>query len=111
MKFLAVATLAFMSLAASQSETQRTVDRWQRRIQQSSELLKAGSYEKALRIADDLVNEMVERLGPGDAETESFGIVLVHKALAHAGLGHEQEAIWYWHLAIDLYKDLAAADL
>ncbi|HXH38713.1 MAG TPA: energy transducer TonB [Thermoanaerobaculia bacterium] len=93
------------------AERQRTVDRWQRSIRESAELLRDGSYGKSLSIADGVIDEMVDRLGRGDDETKSFGVVLVHKALAHAGLGQEREAVWYWHMAVNLYPELAGGDL
>jgi TonB family protein len=92
-------------------ERQRTVERWQKSVEESSKLLKAGEYRKSLRTANGLIDEMVERLGPGDVETKSFGVVLVHKALAHAGLGQEREAVWYWHIAVNLYQELGDSDL
>ena len=114
-RFLAPAILFLLmnvrSLASGVTAQQRTVDRWQSSIRESSELLAAGSYEKSLKIVSRVIDEMVDQLGPGDAETKSFGVVLVHKAMAHAGLGQEREAVWYWHLAVNLYPQLADADL
>ena len=126
-QFLAEAALAILSLLmnacssgtggappenpALASDRQRTAGRWQSSIRESSELLKGGSYGKSLRIVDGVNDEMVDRLGPGDDATKSFGVVLVHKALAHAGLGQEREAVWYWHMAVNLYPELAGGDL
>jgi TonB family protein len=50
-------------------------------------------------------------LGPGDSAAYVFGIVVTHKALANAGLGNRDDALWYWHTALGLFPRLAEADL
>lgn len=50
-------------------------------------------------------------LGLGQAATELFGIVLTHKALAHAGLGDTAKALWYWQTVLNLYPKFAESDM
>ncbi|MGZ4779941.1 MAG: energy transducer TonB [Thermoanaerobaculia bacterium] len=111
MKAFAVAALAVLTLSATPSDKQQIIDRWQSSMQKSSDLLMSGNYQESLKITNSLIDDMVNRLGPGDSATQLFGGVLVQKALAHAGLGQEKDAIWYWHLAVNLYKPLATTDL
>ena len=40
------------------------------RIGESATALKSGNYAKALKIDQRLIEDMVERLGPGDAESK-----------------------------------------
>jgi TonB family protein len=73
--------------------------------------LKKGNYAKALRIDERLINEMLGSLGPGEEETKSFSLAVAHKALALAGLGREDDAIWYWHVAQNLDPSLGTSDM
>jgi len=84
---------------------------WKSDLIQSTKLLQAGEYEKALKIDDRVIDQMVSWLGGGSAETSSFALVLSHKALALAGLGHNDDAIWYWHEALSLHPSYGTADL
>lgn len=54
---------------------------------------------------------MVDRLGPGEASTRLLSTVLAYKALAHAGLGEKDEALWYWQSAQCLDPKIAEDDL
>jgi TonB family protein len=54
---------------------------------------------------------MIAQLGPGDTETKWFAVVVTHKALALAGLGREEDAIWYWHVALNLYPIIEQTDM
>lgn len=105
-------TLVSLLLAAAVSPAaNRTAEYWHKQTSESTAALKEGKYERSLKIANRVAADMVEKLGPGDIETQSFGIVLVHKALALAGLGRHDDAVWYWHVALSLYPGLAKLDL
>ena len=84
---------------------------WGDKIDRSAKLLQQGDYKKALSIDENLIGEMEEMLGPGDAGAQIFGTVVTHKALAEAGLGNYDDALWYWHTALALFPRLAEADL
>jgi TonB family protein len=62
-------------------------------------------------MANGLIAEMMEGLGPGEASTEFFGVIIVHKALANAGLGKNGEAVWYWQTAMALAPKTAESTL
>ena len=81
------------------------------RIGDSATELKKGDYAKALKIDERLVDDMVERLGPGDAEAKWFAVAVVHKALALAGVGRNDDAVWYWHVALNIYPDIEESDM
>jgi len=83
---------------------------WKGELIASTDLLKAGEYEKALSIDDRIVAQMVEFIGAGTAEMATFSLVLTHKAVALQGLGRTDDALWYWHEALSLHPSFATAD-
>ena len=54
---------------------------------------------------------MVERLGAGGADDAMLATALTHKALANAGLGKINEALWYWYIAQEISPAIAKSDL
>ena len=106
----AVLVVMFASDAFA-ADVNETAVRWQRDMAESSDLLKRGEYASALKIADRTIREMLDNLGTGDAATQAFGIVVSHKALALAGLGQKEDALWYWHSVISLYPAFAKSDV
>lgn len=100
-----------IALPAAAGYEQDMIQSWKKRMAESEAALQAADYARALRIADRTVSEMVERLGPGQGSTSLFTTALLHKALAHAGAGEVDEAIWYWHVALGLDPGVAGTDL
>ena len=86
-------------------------ERWRDELAHSSDLIRSGHYATALRIVDRVIDEMIDGLGPGKAETQFFMIVLVHKAAAYVGLGKESDALWYWNQAIGLNPRVIDSDM
>src|SRR5262249_32358268 len=109
MKMLMIFLCAATVSAATPEDAIR--QNWAKGITQSSEALQRGDYKASLRISDRLIDEMEDRLGPGDAAAQTLGTVVVHKALANAGLGNQDDALWYWHTALGLFPRLDEADL
>ncbi len=85
-------------------------ERWRDEVAHSSDLIRSGHYATALRIVDRVIDEMIDGLGPGKAETQFFMAVLVHKAAACVGLGRESDALWYWYQAIGLNPRVVDSD-
>ena len=54
---------------------------------------------------------MVEQLGSGGADDEMLATALTHKALASAGLGKVDDALWYWYIAQAIYPAAAKLDM
>lgn len=105
MKRLLVALL--LCMAASAHAADPLIDR----LGDSATELKKGDYAKALKIDERLIDDMVNRLGPGDAESKWFSVAVAHKAMALAGLHRDDDAIWYWHAAVNLYPSIAQSDM
>lgn len=81
------------------------------RLGDSATELKKGDYAKALKIDERLIRDMIDSLGPGDAESKWFTVAVAHKAMALAGLGRNDDAIWYWHVALNLYPAIGESDM
>jgi TonB family protein len=108
--------LVFIVAIASAAHAQRTgppttAQLWAAKLDDSSAALTKGEHQKSLKISERLIREMVDELGPGDAATKFFGLVLSHKAIALAGLGRKDEALWFWQTVIALYPGFAKSDL
>jgi TonB family protein len=109
MSLRALALLAF--LAVSGSARADIAAEWAKKIADSTRALESGKHQRSLDLAEGVVKQMIERLGPGDASTQAFGVAVMHKALALAGLGKHDDALWYWHIALSLQPDFAKFDL
>lgn len=108
MRRLLAAVLLFVAATAHGGTA---VARLRDLLADSSDLLKAGKYEEALKIDDTVIREMGEYYVSGDATTQFFCIAVVHKALAYAGMGKEDDALWYWDTAISLYPAFLHSDM
>jgi hypothetical protein len=85
--------------------------RWREQLARSGEALKANQFGKAQRIVDEVLADMEKRLGPGKAATEVLGIAITHKALALAGQGNHEEALWWWHIVVSMDPAFTKSDL
>lgn len=113
---ISIVIVALLLAMAAPASAQRkgpltTAQRWALSLDESSAALTSSDYAKSLKISERVIREMVEELGPGDAATKFFGIVLTHKAIALAGLGRKDEALWFWQTVISLYPAFAGSDL
>jgi hypothetical protein len=76
MRYVRVALLRFLvaaySCAASASPA---ADQWASWSAETTNLLKAGDYPYALRLADRTIDEMITMLGAGKEATEVFAVV------------------------------------
>jgi TonB family protein len=88
-----------------------TSGNWQTEVNQSAAILRSGNYANSLKIADQILSAMVERLGAGGADDTMLATALTHKALANAGLGKINEALWYWYIAQEISPGVAKSDL
>ncbi|MBV8545331.1 MAG: energy transducer TonB [Acidobacteria bacterium] len=84
---------------------------WQTEVNQSAATLRSGNYSNSLKVADQILSAMVERLGADGADDTMLATALTHKALANAGLGKINEALWYWYIAQEISPAIARTDL
>lgn len=105
----AVALLSLACLGTASAITM-PAETWRKDLNQSATTLQTGDYANSLKIADRVIADMVERLGSGAAENDVFATALAHKALASAGLGKINEALWYWYIAQEISPAVAKSD-
>ncbi len=106
-----VLVLTVVFAASANGRPLTPTERWRLRLDESTQLLQSGNHAGSLKIIERVIREMIDQLGPGDAATQAFGIVLFHKAVALAGLGREADALWYWHTVLNLYPSFRHGDL
>ncbi len=106
MKFIGHAVVVLLLAAQSAA-----AGMWQNRIAMDARLIRDAKYETASTYIDEVIGDMVERLGSGSDGNQLFATALVHKALASAGLGNVNEALWYWSIAQQIAPDVAKSDL
>lgn len=96
---------------AMSSSAENPLEDWRKRTAEAQRLLEAGEYQQALDVADPLVREMKNSiwLTARMAPTLAKGVFL--RAVAHAGLGHREEAAWDWSTARSLDPGVARNDL
>ncbi len=104
-------SLLFAGFIGTASAGTLSADNWRSDVNQSAASLRSGNYANSLKIVDHVLSDMVERLGAGGADDETLATVLTHKALANAGLGKIDEALWYWYIAQEIFPAAAKSDL
>ena len=109
LKRLPLILLTVALAAGGHAET--TAEKWVSDLAKSATLLQAGDHERSLKISERLLREMIDQLGRGDAAMRIFGGALTHKALALAGLGREEDALWHWHSVLTLDPAFEKSDL
>lgn len=95
-------------LSPKQSEQVR--EGWQRRMQKINQQIHEGRSDRALRQANRLAAEMVERILSGDGTAQLLGMVNVLRALAAVNLGLESLALWHWHIGLQMFPEVAEFD-
>lgn len=106
---LGLAALAALVAPAEAAEIRP--ETWNDRVQELEEMLVAGRFRKARSLSEKLVEEMAQGLTTGEAADRAMGTALAQLALAEAGIGKEDAALWHWGLALSFRPDLAAPDL
>ena len=113
---LGVAVLAGLALAgpptaASQTADARILEEWRRELAQIRADLMASRWEVASAGADRLWNRFDAEVVGGDGAAMLMGMVMTYRAVAEAGLGSEEAAIWHWQVAQQLFPDLQGFDM
>src|SRR5262249_38150710 len=104
-KFVLVTAAALVILGVANAAP----NPWEKQIDESGQNLQASRYAASEHIIDRTIADMVERLGGG--QNELFATALTHKALATAGSGNVDDALWYWYVAQQISPAVAKTDL
>ncbi len=85
------------------------VDAWRRRLDELDRTLPAADWAAAAPLAEALIDEIAAEGGGGGSDLLAAAVTAL--ALADAGRGRSDEAVWNWHLAQNLAVELRWADL
>jgi len=107
---LAVLALTILSFPR-QAQAKTLTEKWRTIDGTAVTSILAGQNKAPFKKLDRLVKQMVERLGPGVGGEQLMAQVLMHRALAEAGLGETEDALWDWHVALNMSPSLADRDL
>lgn len=116
LSFTAVAFLA-SAAGAEGSSVERKMESWERtvwseeripaehwipRVETLEQMVRRGEYEAADFEAQDLIVQMVEYDAGREADAEYLARAVGYHALAQAGRGRLEEAVWTWYTAQNL---------
>ncbi len=106
-----IGSLLFSGCIGAASAATLPGDHWRSEVNQTAATLQAGDYANSLKAAERVLSHMVDQLGAGGADDEMLATALTHKAMANAGLGKVDEALWYWYIAQEISPAVAKKDL
>jgi hypothetical protein len=91
--------------------SQAIVEVWLERLAKIEERILEGRSRRALRDAKELTARMIEQIESGEGAGTLVGFVSVLRALAAVNVGDETQALWHWHVGLQMYPELADYDL
>ena len=113
---LRVGVVALMScisagVAALPRQAAEWPERWSAILKESRDRLTSGESQSARRMLSRLLKEVIEASLPSDRTDTLLADVLMQLALAEAGTGADDDAVWHWEIAQNIVRDVASADL
>ena len=110
LKFDSRLTIPVLFLASALpllSQGQPLVDKWLAGLRETDQKLRAQQWEAAAKRGRQAGNEIVDLAGTGESPAYSLAVAAVFRAIAEAGLGHQDDAEWLWDSALNLFPDIA----
>jgi TonB family protein len=86
-------------------------DKWVAGLKEVDRMLRAQQWDDAAKQAQRVSRQMVGDAGRDRDVAYSLAVVSAFRAIAEAGLGHQDEADWYWDIALNLVPGIGATDL
>ena len=74
-------------------------------------MLESGEAMRARRMLVSLLRDVLEEQRPSEEGDKRLGQVLTQLALAEAGDGAPEDAVWHWHIAQNIDRAVASSDL
>lgn len=87
------------------------VAEWRAELEAADRALRSDRYQEARRRSQDTVKAMFRAVRGGPDAAPLLGLAVLFRALAEAGLGNDEEALWDWYLVQALHPRLAQSDL
>lgn len=84
---------------------------WTKMLQEAEAALKAGKGKNTEKISRLLARDMMDDILFGESAGQWLGTACLMRALGAAQQGKVEEAIWYWHVAQNLYPTVSGYDL
>ena len=104
-----VAVVFELSIPLAPAAPRAEVDTWRQGMEGLDGRLRTGDWQAARDSAGELVAEIAAGSGAGGSDLLARAVSQL--ALAEAGLGLEQPALWHWHAAQNLAVQLRHRDL
>lgn len=83
---------------------------WRELLKDVDNDLRTEHYDHARKWSIKVINSLSDHLGTGSAASYTMGLTVAYRALAEKGLGKDDDADWYWHVATSIYPDIAKHD-
>lgn len=107
-----LAAIAFALVQAAGAIAQPApAERWQQELEQTSQRLAAGHFAEARTDLLKLTRVMADTITTPSTAHSLFALALVQLAIADAGLGDVENAIWHWHIAQNIHESARTFDL
>ena len=90
---------------------QDRADGWQAALKGIGEQLLMEDFESAERASVALAGELIDSIVGGSGADLLLAMTATYRAVAVAGQGRGDEAIWYWQVAQQLFPQVAEIDL
>lgn len=87
------------------------LQRWGKEIQAVEELIRKNQAKKALKKGDQLASDMLRLIESGEGMGEWLGVVGLLRAVAAVESGDQRLGLWHWHIALQMFPELADRDL
>ncbi len=96
---------------ASPGRIAKILEDFDNRIREIDRLVQVEESKKAYKQVNRLRDEMINGFISGQSVSYYLGATTVLRALAAYQLGQEGEALWYWHVATQLFPDFLKQDM
>ena len=110
---LAVSFLWVLAPSASAQGTRDTIppSAWWPEVAEIEKTLLAGKYRRAEKRARQLGEKVQGKSWTGIDLREVLSRIALQRAVAEANLGKRREALWHWHVALNIDPQIAQWDL
>jgi len=99
---------SFLSGGRAAAQSVDWPERWAAVLKDTDRFLAAGEPDRAHRILSALVREIVDASRPNDQADAQLAVAMTQLAVAEAAGGRTDDAVWNWHIAQNIVRDVAA---
>jgi TonB family protein len=108
--------LLFVGLAPAAQNTallnpDQRIEAWKASLHDIDVQLRKGEFAPARQSAIELTQDMVQQMGAGGSSAYTLAVACTFRAIAEAGLGKEEDALWYWRTAAAIFPGIEKTDL